>query len=98
MALRKSIGNLALFLAILFNLGSFDEAIAQSSKATHPAIKSKSTNVSGIDTITPKEADDKNTNNGSGWNGSYVGVNAGTSFGATAGTNVVVPLGSSDKQ
>jgi hypothetical protein len=49
--------------------------------------------VSGVDTITPKEADDKTTTNGSGWNGSCVGVNAGTSFGATAGTNVVVPMG-----
>lgn len=69
---------------------------AQPSKATHPMVKSKSDNVSGVDTITPKETDDKTNKNGSGWNGSYVGVNAGTSFGATAGTNVVIPLESSD--
>jgi hypothetical protein len=57
-------------------------------------VKSKSGDVSGVDTITPKEADDKTSKKGSGWNGSYVGVNAGTSFGATAGTNFVMPLGS----
>ena len=54
--------------------------------------------MSGVDTITSTEADDKTKKNDSGWNGSYVGVNAGTSFGATAGTNVVIPLGLSDQQ
>ncbi len=42
--------------------------------------------------IDPKE--DKERKQGD-WNGSYFGVNAGAGFGATAGTNVVVPLGSS---
>jgi hypothetical protein len=79
-------------------LALFGVAIAQPSKTPHPMVKSKSGDVSGVEKITPKEADDKTTTNGSGWNGSYVGVNAGTSFGATAGTNVVIPLGSdSDK-
>ena len=78
-------------------LAFFGVAIAQPSKTPHSTVKSKTNNVSGFDTITPKEADDKTTTNGSGWNGSYVGLNAGTSFGATAGTNLVIPLGSDEK-
>ena len=81
-----------------FSAIGINTASAQPSKATHPMVKSKSGDVSGVDTITPKEAEDKTNQNGSGWNGSYLGVNAGTSFGATAGTNVVVPLGSSDNK
>ena len=80
-----------------FSAIGINTASAQPSKTTHPMVKSKSGDVSGVDTITPKEADAKATKNGSGWNGSYVGVNAGTSFGATAGTNVVVPLGSDNQ-
>ena len=82
---------------MLLGSDSMDMAYAQSPKATHPMVESKSNNVGDVDTITPKEADDKTNKDGSGWNGSYVGVNAGTSFGATAGTNMVVPLGSSDQ-
>ena len=82
----------AVSLASLFGIAS-----AQSPKTTHPMVKSKSGNVSGVDTITPKEADDKTNKDGSGWNGSYIGVNAGTSFGATAGTNMVVPLRSDNQ-
>ena len=81
----------------LLGLTSLDRAWAQPSKTPHPMVKSKSDDVSGVDTITPKEANDKTSKNGSGWNGSYVGVNAGTSFGATAGTNLVIPLGSDEK-
>ena len=81
----------------LLGLSSLDRACAQPSKTSHSTVKSKPTNVTGVDTITPKEADDKTTTNGSGWNGSYVGLNAGTSFGATAGTNLVIPLGSDEK-
>jgi hypothetical protein len=89
---------LLIFLGPFLDASSLNTASAQPSKPSHPTIKSKSANLSGVDTITPKEADDKATKNGSGWNGSYVGVNAGTSFGATAGTNVVVPLGSSNQE
>jgi hypothetical protein len=64
-------------------------AFAQPSKVTHPMVKSKSGDVSDVDKITPKEADDKDTQKSSGWNGSYVGVNAGT--------NLVIPLGSDEK-
>lgn len=81
------------WLVLLFDSVSLNTASAKPFKSSHSTVKSKSTNVSGVDTITPKEADDKTTTNGSGWNGSCVGVNAGTSFGATAGTNVVVPMG-----
>jgi hypothetical protein len=86
------------WLVLLFGTVSLNTASAKQFKSSHPMVKSKSGDVSGVEKITPKEADDKTTTNGSGWNGSYVGVNAGTSFGATAGTNVVIPLGSdSDK-
>lgn len=88
---------LLLLFSMLICLPTLNTSSAQPSKSSHPTAKSKSANVNGVDTITPKEADDKATKNGSGWNGSYVGVNAGTSFGATAGTNVVIPLGPSDQ-
>jgi hypothetical protein len=84
-------------LASFLESASMGTASAQPSKTTHQIVKSKSGHVNGVDTITPKEADDKNTQKSSGWNGSYVGVNAGTSFGATAGTNLVIPLGSVEK-
>ena len=85
-------------ISTFISIALWDTVSAKPYKTPHSTVKSKSTNVSGFDTITAKEADDKSTKNSSGWNGSYVGVNAGTSFGATAGTNVVIPLGSdSDK-
>ncbi len=88
----------SIILAMLVSSASIETAYAQPSKTTYSMVKSKTGEVKGVDTITPKEADDKTTNNGNSWNGSYVGVNAGTSFGATAGTNLVIPLGSdSDK-
>ncbi len=86
-----------IILATFLESASMGTASAQPSKTTHPMVKSKSGHVSGIDTIAPKEVDDKTINNGSGWNGSYLGVTAGTSFGATAGTNLVIPLGSDEK-
>jgi hypothetical protein len=87
-----------IILAILFGFSPIDMALAQPSKTIHPMAKSKAGAVDSVDTLLPKEADDKNSQKASGWNGSYVGVNAGTSFGATTGTNVVIPLGSdSDK-
>jgi hypothetical protein len=45
----------------------------------------------------PQEATSKDAGDGKGWNGAYVGVNAAGSFGVTAGTNVVVPFGTSGK-
>jgi hypothetical protein len=87
----------SIIFVMLFSSTSIDMAFAQPSKATHPMVKSKSGDVTGVDKITPKEADDKDTQKSSGWNGSYVGVNAGTSFGATVGTNLVIPLGSDKK-
>jgi hypothetical protein len=51
----------------------------------------------GVETIKPQEAPSKDAADGNGWNGTNVGVNAGGSFGATTGTNVVVPIGTSGK-
>lgn len=85
------------FITVFSAIG-LNTAPAKSAKSTHPMVKSKAGAMSGVDTITSKEAEDKTKKNDSGWNGSYVGVNAGTSFGATAGTNVVIPLGLSDQQ
>jgi hypothetical protein len=70
-------------------------AIAQSLKgvrSSHHAPVQSSQTTGGLEMIDPKE--DKERKQGD-WNGSYFGVNAGAGFGATAGTNVVVPLGSS---
>ena len=83
-----------IIVAIIFGFASIDMALAQPSKNTHPMVKFKASDVNGVDMLQPREADDKNSQKASGWNGSYVGVNAGTSFGATTGTNVVIPLGS----
>jgi hypothetical protein len=65
-------------------------------KAQRPA-NAKPVATGGVETIKPREAPTKDTGDGAGWGGSYVGVNAGAGFGATAGTNVVVPFGSAPK-
>ncbi len=83
-------------LASFLESASMGTASAQPLKTTHPLVKSKSRHVNGPDMLQPQEADDKNSQKASGWNGSYVGVNTGTSFGATAGTNLVIPLGSDE--
>lgn len=70
---------------------------AQPSKTAHRIPKSNTSVTKVIDTIESKESDDKSARNGNGWNGSYIGANAGTSFGATVGTNAVIPLGSEEK-
>ena len=87
----------SIIFVMLVSSNSIDMTFAQPSKAKHSMIKSKAIDVSAADAVQSKEAADKNTQKSSGWNGSYVGVNAGTSFGATAGTNVVIPLGSDEK-
>lgn len=86
-----------LLTATLSSSGLLSTASAQPLKTAHPMVKSKAGDANGVDALQPKGEDDKNAQKGSGWNGSYVGVNAGTSFGATAGTNLVVPLGSDEK-
>ncbi len=50
-----------------------------------------------VEAIKPQEQPSKETADGNGWNGAYVGVNAGESLGATAGTNVVVPFANPEK-
>ncbi len=94
-----ALNRLALIIfAMLLSYTSVDLAYAQSPKTNRSIIKPKTEIVNSLNNLQPKEEANKTTKNGSGWNGSYVGVNAGTSFGATAGTNVVIPLGSdSDK-
>jgi len=59
--------------------------------------KVKAGDIGGVEMIKPQEPTSKDRESGSGWNGAYVGVNAGAGFGATAGTNVVVPFGASDR-
>jgi hypothetical protein len=74
-----------------------EAATAQSpSKHRHPA-KPTMLEGGGVETIKPQEAPSKDTGGAAGWNGTYVGVNGGMGFGATAGTNVVVPFGTSGK-
>jgi outer membrane lipoprotein SlyB len=87
-------------LAIIASLAaSLPEPATAQSSSKH-RYKAKSTmvvEVGGVETIKPQEAPSKDTGGAAGWNGAYVGVNAGRSFGATAGTNVVVPFVSSGK-
>jgi hypothetical protein len=76
------------------SLTPIEAAMAETSKGVHSSHHptTKHQEAVGLETIEPKE--DKERKQGD-WNGSYVGVNAGAGFGATAGTNVVIPLGSS---
>ncbi len=74
-----------------------ESVIAQSSSKQRLPAKSTIGEVGGVETIKPQEAPSKDAADGNGWTGAYVGVNAGGSFGATAGTNVVVPIGTSGK-
>jgi hypothetical protein len=74
-----------------------ESANAQLSAKKHDPAKATMKETGGVETITPQEAPSKETSTGNGWSGAYVGVNAGRSFGATAGTNVVVPFGTSGK-
>jgi hypothetical protein len=71
-----------------------ESANAQSSVKSHSSAKSKINETGGVETIKPQE-ESKVTGEANGWSGTYVGVNAGGGFGATAGTNVMVPFGTS---
>ena len=62
-------------------------------KLQHHPSKTKPLATGGVETISPQEPPSKDTRSAAGWNGSYVGVNAGMAFGMTAGSNVVVPFG-----
>ncbi len=93
-----------LILACLFVASSLfllNPAMAQPPKSVKPIPHTginAGKSVGALEAIEPKETEEK-ARQPVGWNGSYVGVNAGVGFGATAGTNIVVPLGgdSSDK-
>lgn len=85
-------------LAALFAL-PLEAAKAQPSKKiqqTKAKVKPATTS-GGVEAITPQEPPSKETGAATGWNGNYVGVNAGMGFGATTGTNVVIPFGSPTK-
>lgn len=86
----------SMFLILALSSVSVEPAMAQPSKnvqTTRHTAGQSGKNTDRLETIQPKEKEDKANNNVSDWNGSYVGLNAGAGFGATAGANVVVPLG-----
>ncbi len=94
----------AVALALLFSLTSVslpDAADARpgrtQSSAERRKPKVKAGDISGVETIKPQEPPSKDRESGRGWNGAYVGVNAGAGFGTTAGTNVVVPIGTASQ-
>lgn len=74
-----------------------ESATAQSSSEHRSPAKPTMMEAGGVETIKPQEAPSKDTGGAASWNGTYVGVNGGMRFGATAGTNVVVPFGASGK-
>lgn len=82
----------AIILAVSLSVAAPLSASAQPSSKPATFARSKPPTVRGVETIKPQETPSKDEG-AKGWNGSYVGVNAGTGFGATAGTNVVVPFG-----
>jgi hypothetical protein len=78
----------ALAFLALFLAASLESASAQPPhKLQDLAPKAKPLAADGVDTITPQEPPSKDTGGATGWNGSYVGVNAGMGFGATASWN-----------
>ena len=83
----------AVILAFVLSVAASLSASAQPS--SKPTARSKATALSGVEAIKPQEQPPKEDSGVNGWNGSYVGVNAGMGFGATAGTNLVVPFGTS---
>jgi hypothetical protein len=74
-----------------------ESATAESSSKRRSPAKPMMMEVGGVETIKPLEAPSKDTGGVAGWSGTYVGVNAGMGFGATAGTNIVEPFRSSEK-
>jgi hypothetical protein len=97
----------AVALPLLVSLTSVSIASAADAQSERPhsfaegpttrsaGAKVKVHGVGGVETIKPGEPSSKDRKNGSGWNGAYVGVNAGAGFGGTAGTNIILPFGAS---
>lgn len=96
-----------LVLALLISVASPDLAYAQMAPS-EPAAKRrvngkppadvKGNIGGGVEAIQPQESPSKAFVNGNGWSGAYVGVNAGAGFGTTAGSSVVLPIGSSGQK
>jgi hypothetical protein len=84
----------ALGLSLAFSL----PASAQPSARHSAGARSRASAAGGVETIKPQEAPSRDEGGVNGWNGRYAGVNAGMGFGATAGTNVVVPFGTGDQR
>ncbi len=84
--------------AIVILAASLPLSASAQSSARHPArAKTTSKEVGGVEAIKPQEEQSKGDGVANGWSGGYAGVNGGGSFGATTGTNVVVPFGSAGK-
>lgn len=83
-----------IFGSLLYAL-SVCVAIGEPSKASQVPHRSsvKPKTAIGVKTIKQSDADEAVKENNGRWNGSYLGVNAGTNFGATAGKNILIPLG-----
>ncbi len=82
---------------VFLGIGSIEPSQAQPTRRVKPIHRTAveaGQNTGGLETVEPKEDGNKGAANAGGWNGSYVGMNAGMGFGVTAGTNVLVPLGS----
>lgn len=85
-------------LASLFALPVEATEAQPPKKIQHSNGKAKPTPASGdAEAIMPQELPSKDMGSPAGWNGSYVGVSAGMGFGATAGSNLVLPLGPPSK-
>jgi hypothetical protein len=91
--LRRRLLIFVLALQGLLAASVTEPAIAQPSAKNHGTATSTMKEAGGVETIKPQEAPSKDTGGAAGWNGTYVGVNAGMRFGAMARTNVVVPFG-----
>jgi len=97
--LKKSRNGLSLILACVVALCAV-AVVGANAQVPHKAHRQPSGNpeaTGGVETIKPQEGPTKDTGKSAGWKGTYIGVNAGAGFGATAGTNVVVPFGSQAK-
>jgi hypothetical protein len=89
----------SLLFFVLIDAFSVGVAVGEPSKSFQAAHRSapKPETAVGVDTIKPNETDEIAKENSGAWSSLYVGVNAGTSFEATVGKNVLIPLGSGEQ-
>ena len=89
----------SLLFFVLIDAFSVGVAVGEPSKSTRAVHRSalKPETAIGVEMLKPNETDETVKGNNGDWKSLYVGVNAGTSFGATVWKNVLITLGSGEQ-